>query len=543
MKFIILFVFSCLLFNNIKSQNKEINNEQLEALCKVWGYMKYYDPNISQGVTNWDSLLINCLPTFYNKVDENTFNLALNNYILPKEKYSSCNKNNRELNELRWIKESQLINSKNKKILWSKLSKKIASKHFVKVNEVSKNCLFPNEERFKNISFPNKEYQLLTLFRYWNAIKYFYPYKHLMDKNWDKALNTYLPLFYSCSNEAEFHKLTFRLTTELRDTHVQTGSNVLSREIGYYFVPFNLSYIDSSYIITSFISDSLKEKSSFQIGDIILRKDEISISVLDSNLRSFYRASNNPTTNKYISDWILNGTTESVNLTIQRNKDTLSYNTLRISRTKHQAITNKKRKEPPFKLIEESIGYINIGSLYNYQIDSIFEVINKTKALIIDLREYPNETYYKLCSKIIKEDSLIFVKINSPNIAKPGVFNNEFTLQINGNPDNYYKGVVVLLIDENTQSQGEFSAMALELAPNVVKIGSQTAGADGNVSIINLPFGISTSFSGLSIRYPNGEETQRIGIVPDIVVEKKIEDILKKKDTVLQYAISYIKNI
>ena len=69
MKFIILFVFSCLLFNNIKSQNKEINNEQLEALCKVWGYMKYYDPNISQGVTNWDSLLINCLPTFYNKVD------------------------------------------------------------------------------------------------------------------------------------------------------------------------------------------------------------------------------------------------------------------------------------------------------------------------------------------------------------------------------------------------------------------------------------------------------------------------------------------
>ena len=46
-----------------------------------------------------------------------------------------------------------------------------------------------------------------------------------------------------------------------------------------------------------------------------------------------------------------------------------------------------------------------------------------------------------------------------------------------------------------------------------------TAGADGNVSQINLPGGIQTYFSGLGIFYPDGTPTQRIGIVPDIEVK------------------------
>ena len=60
--------------------------------------------------------------------------------------------------------------------------------------------------------------------------------------------------------------------------------------------------------------------------------------------------------------------------------------------------------------------------------------------------------------------------------------------------------------------------MAFRIAPKAKVIGSTTAGADGNVSRIVLPRGISTMISGIGVYYPDGSETKRIRIVPDIVV-------------------------
>ena len=65
--------------------------------------------------------------------------------------------------------------------------------------------------------------------------------------------------------------------------------------------------------------------------------------------------------------------------------------------------------------------------------------------------------------------------------------------------------------------------MAFRQAPNAIVIGSTTAGADGNVSGFALPGGLTTQFSGIGVQYPDGKETQRIGIVPDIFVERTVE--------------------
>ncbi len=73
-----------------------------------------------------------------------------------------------------------------------------------------------------------------------------------------------------------------------------------------------------------------------------------------------------------------------------------------------------------------------------------------------------------------------------------------------------------------------------------MRIGSQTAGADGNVSVLTFPGGYQTWMTGLGVYYPNGKETQRVGIVPDIVVHPTIDGIKQHKDEVLDRAIKYI---
>jgi len=46
--------------------------------------------------------------------------------------------------------------------------------------------------------------------------------------------------------------------------------------------------------------------------------------------------------------------------------------------------------------------------------------------------------------------------------------------------------------------------------------------------------------SGIGVNYPNGGETQRIGIVPDIEVKPTVAGIREAKDELLEKAIEVI---
>lgn len=56
-----------------------------------------------------------------------------------------------------------------------------------------------------------------------------------------------------------------------------------------------------------------------------------------------------------------------------------------------------------------------------------------------------------------------------------------------------------------------------------------------------LPGGIESWVSGLGVYYPDGRETQRIGIVPDIEVKPTRKGIQANRDEVLEAAIAYLK--
>ncbi|MFZ6010034.1 MAG: S41 family peptidase [Bacteroidota bacterium] len=134
------------------------------------------------------------------------------------------------------------------------------------------------------------------------------------------------------------------------------------------------------------------------------------------------------------------------------------------------------------------------------------------------------------------------MKFSSGSIEYPGVFTMTNDLKVGKpNPD-YYKGKIVIIVNETTQSSAEYHAMAFRTAPKAKVIGSTTAGADGNVSNIVLPGGINTMISGIGVYYPDGKETQRIGIVPDVEVKPTIQGVKDKKDELLEVATKMISD-
>jgi len=61
------------------------------------------------------------------------------------------------------------------------------------------------------------------------------------------------------------------------------------------------------------------------------------------------------------------------------------------------------------------------------------------------------------------------------------------------------------------------------------------------VSEIVFPGGLKTWISGVGIYYPDGRQTQSIGIVPDIEIKPTIKGNMEGRDELLEKAIGIIK--
>jgi len=198
-------------------------------------------------------------------------------------------------------------------------------------------------------------------------------------------------------------------------------------------------------------------------------------------------------------------------------------------------------QQPKWQILSGNIGYVNMGLLMQADVPAMIAALKDTRAIVFDQRNYPNFTLY-LIAQWLNPVARDFVKFTSPDYRRPGSV--EWTVTLQAGPsarrqDNY-KGRVLILCDERTQSQAEFTIMALRTAPDAVVVGSTTAGADGNVSLIELPGAIRSYISGLGVFYPDGSPTQRIGILPDVQVLPTVTGVQNGVDEVLQAALALV---
>ncbi|UPZ17032.1 hypothetical protein [Flavobacterium humidisoli] len=71
--FLLLFQFSF---------SKTITETQkLAATCKIWGFLKYYHPNVADGSKNWDEQLFQILPKVEEAKTSESFSLVIENWI------------------------------------------------------------------------------------------------------------------------------------------------------------------------------------------------------------------------------------------------------------------------------------------------------------------------------------------------------------------------------------------------------------------------------------------------------------------------------
>jgi len=194
---------------------------------------------------------------------------------------------------------------------------------------------------------------------------------------------------------------------------------------------------------------------------------------------------------------------------------------------------------PTFRRISDDLAYLKLSSIKEADVPDHLRDAAGARCLILDLRNYPSDFVVFELGQHLVNTATPFAVFTNCDIRNPGAF--DWTEPVELEPKTpYFEGGVGILVDEITQSSAEYHAMALRTHHGSIVVGSTTAGADGNVSLLPLPGGLRTAISGIGVFYPDHRPTQRIGILPDVVARPTIAGIRSGRDEVMEAAVERV---
>ena len=178
------------------------------------------------------------------------------------------------------------------------------------------------------------------------------------------------------------------------------------------------------------------------------------------------------------------------------------------------------------------------------QVDDAFAALRDAPGLIFDLRGYPNGTAWPIAPWLTDHEVVTarFRALERHGPDPDAYSERRFRQTARPRPKGRYRGEVVVLIDEDAISQAEHTCLFLEAAGGATFIGGPTNGANGDVTAVVLPGGVSVGFSGQEVTHADGRQLQRLGIQPHLRVEPTLASVRAGRDEVLEAALRFLRD-
>ena len=526
---------------------------KLAIVGQVWGFLKYHHPYAGSGDVNWDGELFKLLGKTLKCNNLRELSYSLEAYIDSLPKVKKCdNCKMPSASEVLMAPDygdlftgKMLSPSLTNKLSYIQQNRSGRQNYWVKKEPGMGFPLFVNEKSYDEMVFPDAGYRLLSLFRYWSIINYYSPYRNITEYHWNQVLRDFIPQFLVAKSAEEYTLATLRLIATIKDTHANIFNNYPTLESikGKYRVPFRADFVEKKLVVSGYRTDTLDIQEKVKIGDIMISINGERIEKLVKKYLPITPASNYDTQLRDLPwNFLMRTNEEEMQFVVKRNGRLIKLNIKTLKGKSNYRAPEQKEKEA-YYLINDQIGYVNAGKYRNSELPHIEKMFAKTKGMIVDLREYPSDFMPNTFASYIKPFKSMFLKLSTVDYSNPGTFVIT-DAEYNGPAKNgkSYNGKVVVIVNSDTQSQGEFTTMALQSSPNVSVIGSQTAGADGEVTTIVLPGGIYTRISSKGVFYPDNSPTQGSGVKIDFIVKPTIKGMIERKDELLEKAIDILTN-
>jgi hypothetical protein len=208
----------------------EVQITNLIILGKVWGFLKYHHPAVTAGNRDWDSDLFQVLPRVLAAPDQTSADAVIFRWIaelggipvclhcvspLPKDIVLSP--------DLGWLSDKALLGPDLSDLLRKIYLNRVPSQQwYVSLAPIIRNPEFRHEVAYPSMS-ADFGLQILAVFRFWNAIEYWFPYRGVIGVNWDDVLKEYIPKVGLARTLPEYQRGVLLLAARMNDSPVYFG--------------------------------------------------------------------------------------------------------------------------------------------------------------------------------------------------------------------------------------------------------------------------------------------------------------------------------
>jgi hypothetical protein len=538
--------------NGSQLQIEELDAKQIRALVmvgKVWGFLKYHHPAVTSGKKHWDFELLRQLPAMLAAREAFNVRMLLVRWIDslgPVPRCSPCVTLDVDAVQLQphvaWITNEKTVGAELSKRLVDIYRNRAPAQQFhVRLTPGIGNPQFVNELPYAQVKFPDAGFQVLGIFRFWNAIEYWFPYRDLIDEKWDEVLADTLRRAAPAMESAAYQRELMRLVARVHDGHATvTGTVLRYAPIGPCHLPVSLRYVDDRYVVERLLADD-EWARRFQPGDVLEKLDGRAVNDIIAGERDTYGASTGQWLMFAISRNLTKGECGDAKVAVTRGSS-LEFTARRVEPKQllMGAMYDNDRDGDTFQQLSADVAYLKLSSIKAEEVAGYIERAAGTRALIIDIRNYPSAFVVFSLGGALVDAPTPFVRFTLPDLSNPGAFTFGASLILQPAKP-HYAGQVAVLVDETSISNAEYTAMAFGAAPRARVIGRRTAGADGNVSPLALPGGLYAAMSGIGVFYPDNTPTQRRGVALDVECPVTVAGLRAGRDEVLECALKDLK--
>lgn len=394
--------------------------------------------------------------------------------------------------------------------------------------------------------------------------------QHFEQANPDSLFKTFLPRVMNAKSEQDFSLLMTEFLAQFGDAHTRFFAEAPSAT-----VPIQFIGLDNKVFVKNISKQFIKK---IPIGSQLVKIDDVSVAdFLEANIYPYVSAANNEWKFRKSLDMFLNGDLGSdVKLEFITPKH--KTETLTLKRVEPQALESYEwgktldKRVAYIENLPDNIAYMRMATFTKPDdVNNVFSenlpLFRNSRGVIFDIRgnrggtdECWNPAIFDYIAPADKDqNAALIIRCRVANsafqeygsqIPQLKDFATETAMEVVRTGGSYFSQIpdslkikcpVIILTDGYTGSAAEDFAVTMKNLGLAKIVGSHTVGVISHPRYFDLPGGYSYGLSTWAYFNPDGSSIIETGIIPDIVVEYTIEDLLNNTDSQLDKAIGLLK--
>lgn len=394
--------------------------------------------------------------------------------------------------------------------------------------------------------------------------------QHFEQANPDSLFKTFLPRIMNAKSEQDFSLLMTEFLAQFGDAHTRFFAEAPSAT-----VPIQFIGLDNQVFVKNIGKQFIKK---IPIGSQLVKIDDVSVAdFLEANIYPYVSAANNEWKFRKSLDMFLNGDLGSdVKLEFITPKH--KTETLTLKRVEPQALESYEwgktldKRVVYIENLPDNIAYMRMATFTKPDdVNNVFSEnlpsFRNSRGVIFDIRgnrggtdECWNPAIFDYIAPADKDqNAALIIRCRVANsafqeygsqIPQLKDFATETAMEVVRTGGSYFSQIpdslkikcpVIILTDGYTGSAAEDFAVTMKNLGLAKIVGSHTVGVISHPRYFDLPGGYSYGLSTWAYFNPDGSSIIETGIIPDIVVEYTIEDLLNNTDSQLDKAIGLLK--